>query len=123
MTAGYGFLERKNGGGKLPNADIFGKIVIGNNVHIGMNTIIMPGITIGNNVVIGCGAVVTHDIPNNSVAVGVPARVIETYDAYLCKASKKCDFTKAMTHEEKKQYLENKYNLKISQKSARKNGS
>lgn len=104
MTAGYGFLERKNGG-KLPNADIFGKIVIGNSVHIGMNTIIMPGITIGNNVVIGCGAVVTHDIPNNSVAVGVPARVIETYDAYLCKTGKKCDFTKAMTHEEKNNIL------------------
>lgn len=50
---------------------------IGNDVWIGGNVVILPGITIGNNVVIGAGAVVTHDIPDNSVAVGVPARVIK----------------------------------------------
>lgn len=114
---GFGLLEKENGGGELPNADIFGRIVIGNNVHIGMNAVIMPGVTIGNNVVIGCGAVVTHDIPNNSVAVGVPARVIETREDYLRKASKKCDFTKSMSPEDKKQYLENKYNLALVEQS------
>lgn len=41
--------------------------------------------TIGNNVVIGAGAVVTKDIPGNSVAVGVPARVIKTADEYFAK--------------------------------------
>ena len=45
----------------------------------------MPGVTIGDNVVIGAGAVVTKDIPSNSVAVGVPAKVIKTADEYLAK--------------------------------------
>lgn len=93
----------------LKNVDVFGKITIGNNVHIGMNAIIMPGVTIGNNVVIGCSAVVTHDIPDNSIAVGVPARVIETYDEYLEKVKKKCDYTKHMSAEDKRKYLLNKY--------------
>lgn len=57
----------------------FGKpVTIGDNVWIGGRAIINPGVTIGNNVVIGSGSVVTHDIPDNSVAVGNPARVIKT---------------------------------------------
>lgn len=51
---------------------------IGNDVWIGGNVVILPGITIGNNVVVGAGAVVTKDIPSNSVALGVPAKVVKT---------------------------------------------
>ena len=51
-------------------------ISIGDNVWIGGNTVIMPGIKIGNNVVIGAGSVVTKDIPDNVIAVGNPCRVI-----------------------------------------------
>ena len=43
---------------------------------IGAGASILPGVTIGNNVVVGAGAVVTKDIPDNSLAVGVPARFI-----------------------------------------------
>ena len=93
--------------GLLPNADKFGRIKIGNNVHIGINTIIMPGVSIGNDVVIGCGAIVTKDIPNNCVVAGVPARVIETIDEYYEKVKDKCDFTKSYSAEEKKEYLIN----------------
>ncbi|WP_294353873.1 acyltransferase [uncultured Clostridium sp.] len=96
---------------KLPNADIFGKIIIGNNVHIGWNSIIMPNVTIGDNCIIGCGAVVTKDIPSNSVAVGVPARVIKTIEEYYEQNKEKADFTKHMNQEEKKKYLFNKYKL------------
>lgn len=60
---------------------------IGNDVWIGTSAIILPGVTIGNRVVIGAGSVVTKDIPDNSVAVGNPARVICTLDAYLEKIS------------------------------------
>ena len=88
------------------NADIFKPIVIGNNVHVGVNSIIMPGVTIGNNVIIGCGAVVTKNIPDNSVAVGVPARVIETVDEYIEKNKDKYIDTKNLSAEEKRKTLE-----------------
>jgi acetyltransferase-like isoleucine patch superfamily enzyme len=51
-------------------------VTIGSNVWIGAGVRIMAGVTIGDNVVIGAGAVVTRDIVENSVAVGVPARVV-----------------------------------------------
>ncbi|BDR59364.1 sugar O-acetyltransferase [Xylocopilactobacillus apicola] len=51
-------------------------IVIGDNVWIGGNTVINPGVTIGNNVVIGSGSVVTKDLPDNVIAVGNPCHVL-----------------------------------------------
>lgn len=55
----------------------YGKgITIGNDVWMGGNVVVNPGVTIGNNVVIGSGSVVTHDIPDNVVAVGNPCRVL-----------------------------------------------
>ena len=53
------------------------EIHIGDDVWIGGNVTILPGVTIGNNVVVGAGAVVNRDIPDNSLAVGVPAKVIK----------------------------------------------
>lgn len=49
---------------------------IGNNVWIGANSVILPGVTIGENTVIGAGSVVTKNIPENVVAVGNPCRVL-----------------------------------------------
>ena len=51
-------------------------IKVGNNVWIGGNVSVMPGIEIGNNVVIGAGSVVTKNIPDNSIAAGSPAKII-----------------------------------------------
>lgn len=51
-------------------------VTIGDNVWIGGNTVILPGVTIGNNVVIGAGSVVSKDIPDNMIAVGNPCKVI-----------------------------------------------
>ncbi len=64
-------------------------VTIGNNVFIGASAIVLPGVHIGNRVIIGAGSVVTKDIPDNSVAVGNPARVICTLDAYLEKEEAK----------------------------------
>ena len=50
--------------------------VIGDNVYIAANSTVIGGVNIGNNVIIGAGSVVVKDIPDNSVAVGNPARVI-----------------------------------------------
>ncbi len=56
-------------------------VTLGRNVWIGRNAVVLPGVTIGDNAVIGAGAVVSKDIPANSVAVGVPARVVSTFEA------------------------------------------
>lgn len=69
----------------VPDLEITKPITVGNDVYFGNNVMVMPGVNIGNNVVIGAGAIVTRDIPDNSVAVGVPARVIKTADEYLEK--------------------------------------
>lgn len=53
-----------------------GKTVIGNDVWIGGNATILPGVTIGNNVVIAAGAVVTKDVPDNTLIGGIPAKII-----------------------------------------------
>ena len=70
---------------EIPDLEVTRPIVLGSNVYVGNCAIIMGGVTIGSNVVIGAGAVVTKDVPDNSVAVGVPAKVIETIDEYLEK--------------------------------------
>ena len=56
-------------------------ITIGNNVWIGGNVVILPGVTIGDNVVVGAGSVVTKSIPNNSLALGNPCRVVREITA------------------------------------------
>lgn len=85
--------------------DLFGNIEVGNNVHIGTNSIIMTGVKIGSNAVIGCGAVVTRDIPDNSVAVGIPAKVIEPIDEYYKKHMMDIVLTKRLSPNEKRRYL------------------
>lgn len=52
-------------------------VVIGDNVWIGGNTVIMPGVTIGNNVTIGAGSVVTKNVPDNKLAFGNPCKIIK----------------------------------------------
>lgn len=93
------------------NITIFGSIQVGDNVHIGSNAILMPNVKIGNNCIIGCGAIVTHDIPDNSIAVGVPARVIETIQEYEKKHIQDYCFTKNYSKEELRKFLSDKYGL------------
>lgn len=61
----------------LRNLTSKGEIIIGQNVWIGDKVTILAGVTIGDNVIIGANSVVTHDIPNNCVAVGMPAKVVK----------------------------------------------
>lgn len=107
ITPGVVFVTHDGGVSVLNNLDgkkrdLFGKIKIGNNVHIGLNSIIMPNVTIGDNVVIGCGSVVTNDIPSNSIVVGVPARIIKTLDEYKEKVDKLCLETHGLSFKKKR---------------------
>ncbi len=88
------------------DVDLFGKIVVGNNVSIGTNSMILPNVTIGDNVIIGAGSVVTKDVPPNSVVVGVPARIIENVDEYFEKHKTEFSHTKKLNYKNKREYIE-----------------
>jgi acetyltransferase-like isoleucine patch superfamily enzyme len=87
ITAGVQFVTHDGGTLILrkehPDLEWTAPITVGDDVYIGMRSLILPGVGIGNRCVIGAGSVVTTDIPDNTVAVGVPARPIRTTDEYL----------------------------------------
>lgn len=92
---------------ELYDIDLFGKIEIGNNVHIGTNAVIMPGVHIGNNCIVGVGAIVTKSIPDNSVVAGIPAKIIKEVDEYKKKNNDYFMHTKNMNNDVKKEYILN----------------
>lgn len=86
--------------------DIWGKIEIGNNVYIGVNSIIMPNVKITNNVIIGAGSIVTKSILEDGVYVGSPAKRIKTYDEWKKSVVNKAHNTYGMSITEKKAYFD-----------------
>ena len=79
-------LRANNSGGvQMHFPEKIGCIEIGDNVFVGTNSTILYDVKIGSNVVIGAGCLVNRDIPDNSVVVGVPARVIGNFDDFLNK--------------------------------------
>ncbi len=92
LTHGVKFITHDGGTllfrDRVPDLEITKPITVGDNVYVGNDVIFMPGVKVGSNVVIGAGAIVTRDIPDNSVAVGIPARVIKTADEYFEKLQK-----------------------------------
>ena len=110
-----------HGGGQAvrqmhPDFDVFGKIVIGDNVYIGMNSLIMPGVTIADNVIVAAGSVVTKSVPKNVVVAGNPAKIICTISDYY-ERNKKYDLhSKRMGSKEKKIFLLNQHDTKFIKK-------
>ena len=100
----------------IPDLEITKPITIGNDVYIGNNVLIMPGVKIGNKVIIGAGAIVSKDIPDNSVAVGVPAKVIKTADEYFEKIQRESLHLGHLKGEEKDRALMKYYNYTGSSK-------
>lgn len=94
---------------KNPQLDMVKPIRVGDNVYFGAGCLVLPGVTIGNDVVVGACSVVTKDIPDNSVAVGVPARVIKTVAEYGASASASGDHTKHLSAAEKRRFYIKKY--------------
>lgn len=95
-----------------PDIDIFGPIIIGDNVFIGINSVILPNVTIGNNVIIGAGSVVASNVEKNTVVGGTPARFICDLDTYYNKNQDNYFQIKNKSPREKRSYLENYFNLK-----------
>ncbi|MDY6025504.1 acyltransferase [Bergeyella zoohelcum] len=96
-----------------PKFDFFGKIKIGNNVYIGNNSIILPGVTIGDNVLIAAGSVVTKSVEKDCIVGGNPARVIGNVVSLYEKTKPYNVQTKGMSYKEKMELLlsleENKF--------------
>lgn len=84
----------------------YGKISVGGHSFIGARVTIMPGVTIGSRCVIGAGSVVTKDIPDGSVVVGNPAKVIMTTKDYAQKClHNQREYDKQAYLKDKKSYL------------------
>ena len=90
---------------KYPNASIYGKIRVGNNVFIGARSIIMPGVTIGNNCIIAAGSIVTKSVNDGEIVAGVPAKKISTVAEYEDKHKKELLFIADYPYEKKKEIL------------------
>ena len=88
--------------------DYFEPIIVGNNVLLGLDSLIMPGVKIGNNVIVAAHSVVTKDIPDDTVVAGLPAKPISKIGDFVEKFKKRELFpTKNMTAIQKKEYLQN----------------
>ena len=113
LTHGYDWSVLKGKYGKILGSS--GKVHIGNNVFIGVNSTILKGVTIGNNVIIGANSLVNKDIPDDVVVAGNPAKIIMSVDEYLKKREN------AQLEEATELTLEyyNKYNVWPSKKILR----
>ncbi|MES3040554.1 MAG: acyltransferase [Pseudomonadota bacterium] len=93
VTSGCQFITHDGGTlilrKRQPDLEITARINVGNDVYIGMNSMIMPGVSIGDNVIVGAGSVVTKDLPSNGVYAGVPARFIKSLDDYMDSIAKR----------------------------------
>lgn len=110
ITSGVKFFT--HGGGwvfrdKHPLLDTFGKIKVRNNVYIGNNSLILPGVTIGNDVIIGAGSVVTKSVDSGMIVAGNPAKVIGSVSSLEKKLIPFNAKTKKMNKFDKKKYLLN----------------
>lgn len=85
LASGCKLLTHDGSTKKIVGYSRVGRIDIGNDVFIGADAIVLPNVKIGSKVIIGAGSIVTKDIPDNSVVVGNPAKVIGAYDDYVRK--------------------------------------
>ena len=106
ITSGVTFLTHDGGvwvfRSTEPKLEVVAPIKVGNNVFIGLNTLILPGVKIGDNCVIGAGSIVTKNIPPNSVAVGSPCKPIKSISEYKESLASKSFHSRGLTHSEKK---------------------
>ncbi|WP_252969469.1 acyltransferase [Eubacterium ventriosum] len=86
LTHGYDWSVIKGVYGEVLGSS--GKVKIGNNVFIGMNSVILKGVNVGSNVIIGANSLVNKNIPDNVVAAGNPCRVIMSLEEYYEKRKK-----------------------------------
>jgi len=96
-----------------PEVDLFGKIVIGANSIIGSHCIILPNTEVGDNCIVGAGSVVRGKIPNDSVVIGNPAKIVmkTSLAKKMLKNHKNCLKTKLLNKNEKMNMVREHFNI------------
>lgn len=109
ITSGVSFVTHDGGVWILRNEfkdiEIVSPITVGNNVFIGINSIIMPGVSIGNNSIIAAGSVVTRNVLDGMVVGGVPAKPIKTVAEYRESILNRALHIRGLSPEAKRTYL------------------
>lgn len=100
-THGGSHVARK----RIPDFDMFGKVVIKDGAYIGAFSQIMPGVTIGEGALVAAGSIVTKSVPDGVVVAGNPARYVCTVDEYIERNKMYNVGTKGLSFEEKKKVL------------------
>lgn len=100
---------------ELHDADVFGKIKIGNNVFIGSNCTILPNTVVGNNCIIGAGSVVRGVFPDNSVIIGNPAKEVfgMNFQRFFYLQNPGLLKTKNLAAEEKTRIIKEHFGIKL----------
>jgi acetyltransferase-like isoleucine patch superfamily enzyme len=93
ITSGVQFVTHDGGTlilrKEIPDLEWTAPISVGNDVYFGVKALVLPGVAIGNRCIIAAGAVVTKDVPDNTVVGGVPAKRISSVDEYMDKMKAK----------------------------------
>jgi acetyltransferase-like isoleucine patch superfamily enzyme len=120
ITAGVQFVTHDGGvwvfREREPAIDVVAPIVVGNNVFIGLNAIILAGVTIGDDCVIGAGAVVARDIPAGTVAAGVPAKPLKTVEAYRESLAGRATDIRSLAPGDKRRVLEERFAARLGRR-------
>ena len=91
---------------KYPNASLYGKIKVGDNVFIGARSIILPNVTIGDNCIIAAGSVVTKNVESGTIVGGVPAKKIGSVYDYELKHKDDLMCIADLSYTQRKEILE-----------------
>lgn len=109
ITKGVRFITHDGGvwvfRSEIKDIDVFGKIIIGDNVYVGNNSTILPGVTIGSNVVVGANSIITKSIPSNCVAAGSPCKIICSINSYKDRMLKHNFKTKGLSGIDRKNVI------------------
>lgn len=90
---------------EISQHDYFGKINIGNNVYIGEDAKILPGVTIEDNCIIGAATIVTKSIKQGSIVAGNPARIVGKTEDLVKRVSEKSFLVKGISEKKKQEIL------------------
>jgi len=93
--------------------ELMGKIVVGDNVRIGVNTIVLTNVTIGSNVIVGASSVVSRTLLPNSVYAGNPAKYICTIEEYYSSKKDKMIEIDISKNKKRRDSIENELESRI----------